>query len=168
MKFVLKFVLLIVVFLISAGVGAVYALELLSKRRQIDGFLLLIRYLRREIRCSASPLHRIFSGVDCPVGFPLIREMNFSEPFDLCESYRRAKAKSKGEIFFSEQDWKNCDELFESLGRGDLQEQEQRLVTAEEYFNEARKSADDAVGKKGKSALVLGCSVGVVLVMMLW
>ena len=168
MRFLLKFVLLTAVFLISAGVGAVYALELYSKRRQIDGFLSLIRYLRREIRCSGAPLHRVLSDGDCSALFPLVREMDCTEPFDLREQYRKAKASSSGEIFFSESEWNACDELFDSLGRGDLEEQEHRLLLAEEFFTAARSSAQEAFGKKGKSALVLGCSAGAVLVMMLW
>ncbi len=158
---------MILVFLLCSGCGVVYVLDLSVRRKQIQEMLELIRYLRREIRCSYAPLHQILSSEYCPVKLPLLREMNLSEPFDLTESYQSSKCICKGEMFFSEREWEASDHLFLSLGRGDGAEQEERLSLAETAFLSAEQSAGEALGKKGKAAVVLGCSAGAVLVLML-
>ncbi len=142
-------------------------LELSCRRRQLCEMLDLISYLRREISCSCAPLHQIFSNESCPKNLPLLRQMDFREPFDLAESYGTAKNKTAGEMFFSDSDWTACDALFTSLGFGDLSEQERRLSRGEIQFSEAEKSVRELTRTKGRPALVLGCSAGIVLVLML-
>ncbi len=159
--------MLILVFLLCAGCGIVYFLDLSARRRQIGQMLELIRYLQREIRCSYAPLHQIFSSDACPPQFPLLRDLDLSEPFDLAASYEKSKRSCKGEMFFSDDEWTAADQLFHSLGQGDGTEQEHRLSLAESVFSEAERSVKDSMGKNGKSAIVLGCSAGAVLVLML-
>lgn len=159
--------MLILVFLLCAGCGAVYVLDLSVRRRQIGQMLELIRFLRREIRCSGTPLHHLLSSDSCPGELPLVREFNISEPFDLTESYEKAKCSCKSEMFFTEKEWATADELFYSLGQGDVTEQESRLSVSETAFLEAEREVRSIIGKNGKPAVILGCSAGAVLVLML-
>lgn len=158
---------LILTFLLCAGTGGTIVLELISRRRQLLSMLELIRYLRREIRLSGLPLNRLFSSSSCPKDLPLLEAMNCDEPFDLLENYRKGKALSAESSFFSPSDWEACDVLFSALGQGDLEEQERRLAAAEEYFSDAAEGVRRDISGKGRSALVLGCSVGAVLVLIL-
>ena len=144
-----------------------YVLELSARRRQIEQTLRLIRYLRREIRCSASPLHRIFSSEFCPRDFILIRRFCWEEPFDLTENYRNSKENSKGEMFFSAEEWRAMDDLFLNLGQGDSDEQERVLSRAETVFLQAEATVRQTLSKNGKSALVLGCCAGATLILLL-
>ena len=159
--------MLILVFLICAGCGVVYALDLSARRRQILEMQDLIRHLRREIRCSFAPLPRILSDHKSTSNLPLLREMELSEPFDLTVSYEKSKRSCHGEMFFTDAEWKVSDHLFYSLGQGDLAEQENCLLLAESSFCESEKNAKTAMEKNGKPAMVLGCSLGAVLVLML-
>ncbi len=159
--------MMILVFLLCGGCGAVFLLELCCRRRQITQMLDIIRYLRRDICCSRAPLHHILSQESCPKELPLLQYMDFSEPFDLSASYLKAKAHSESEMFFSEEEWEASDALFSVLGLGDVTEQERCLSQAEGRFESSEKMAKELIGSKGKPALVLGCSAGVVLVLML-
>lgn len=98
---------------------------------------------------------------------PLLQAMECQEPFDLAEAYRRAKSTTQSEMLFGYEEWNAADELFRSMGIGDVAEQEHRLNLCETAFLRAEESARDALGKNGKPAVVLGCSVGAVLVLML-
>lgn len=159
--------MLILVFLLCAGCGGIYVLDLSARRRQIQQMQILIRHLRREIRCSYAPLCQVFSSEQCPKDLPLLREMDLSQPFDLITSYEKSKRTCKVEMFFTEEEWSASDQLFHSLGQGDLSEQETRLSLAESAFCEAEKNARNTMEKNGKPAIVLGCSLGAVLVLML-
>lgn len=159
--------MLILTFLLCAGTGGTIALELISRRRQLLSMLELIRYLRREIRFSGLPLNRLLSAPSCPKDLPPVQGMCFDEPFDLAENYRRGKLACGESSFFSAADWEACDDLFFALGQGDLEEQERRLETAEGYFSDTAEGVRRDISGKGRSALVLGCSVGAVLVLIL-
>lgn len=159
--------MLILVFLLCGGSGAVYVLDLSVRRRQISQMLDLIRFLRREIRCSGAPLHYLLSSTACPSDLPLVRDMDASEPFDLTVAYEKAKNVSKSEMFFTEKEWGIADELFYSLGQGDGEAQETLLSGSELAFLEAEREVRSVIGKNGKPAVVLGCSAGAVLVLML-
>ncbi len=159
--------MLILVFLLCAGCGGIYVLDLSARHRQIRQMQDLIRYLRREIRCSCAPLHRILSAEQCPSDLPLLREMELEEPFDLIASYERSKRSCNAEMFFTEEEWSAANHLFYALGQGDLSEQENRLMLAESAFCEAEKKARNTMEKNGRPAIVLGCSLGAVLVLML-
>lgn len=145
----------------------IYALDLSARRRQILEMQDLIRCLRREIRCSYAPLPRILSDQKSASNLPLLREMELSDPFDLTASYEKSKRFCRGEMFFTEAEWKVSDQLFHSLGQGDVTEQENCLLLADSAFCEAEKNAKTAMEKNGKPAMVLGCSLGAVLVLML-
>ncbi len=123
--------------------------------------------MRRDISCSYAPLHQILKSESCPKSLPFLQQMSFAEPFDLSASYTDAKAKAKGEMFFTEQEWSACDMLFSSLGQGDVSEQERRLAQAKLQFDESEKIVRDLTRTKGKPALVIGCSVGIFFVLML-
>lgn len=144
-----------------------YVLDLWIRRRQVHQMVELIRYLRREIRCTAAPLHQILQSPSCPKELPLLQEMDLSEPFDLSEAYRKAKLQSESSMFFSSVEWAPAEELFLSLGQGDGLEQETLLQIGEAAFTEAERNVSTVIGKNGKPALVLGCSAGAVLVLML-
>ncbi len=159
--------MLILVFLLCAGCGGVYVLDLSARRRQIRQMQDLIRYLRREIRCSGAPLHRILSSEQCPSDLPILREMELAEPFDLIASYENSKRSCNAEMFFTEEEWSASDHLFYALGQGDFVEQESRLSLAESAFSEAEKNAQKTMERNGKPAIVLGCSLGAVFVLML-
>ena len=159
--------MLILIFLLCVGCGVIYALDLFARRRQIEQVLHLIRYLRREIRCFGAPLNQILSSPRCPSDLPFLHRMDFSEPFDLSAAYENAKRSCKGEMLFSDKEWDAADRLFLSLGQGDLSEQENQLSLAESAFSEAERDARESLGKNGKPAIVLGCSLGAVLVLML-
>lgn len=145
----------------------VYALDLSARRRQILEMQNLIRYLRREIRCSFAPLPQILAEYQSSTDLPLVRDMELSEPFDLTASYEKSKRSCHGEMFFTDGEWSVSDHLFHSLGQGDLAEQENCLLLAESSFCQAEKDAKTAMEKNGKPAMVLGCSLGAVLVLML-
>lgn len=159
--------MLILTFLLCAGTGGAIVLELISRRRQLLSMVELIRYLRREIRLSGLPLNRLFSSPACPGNLPLVQAISCNEPFDLAENYRKARISSEESSFFSSSDWEACDALFFALGQGDLEEQERRLDMAERYFSDAAEGVRRDISGKGRSALVLGCSVGAVLVLIL-
>ena len=161
----LKTIALLLIFLLCGGIGVIYVLDLMTRRRQIEEMLAWIRFLRREIRCKSAPMAALLS--DKINSLPLFRDLKCEEPFDLAEAYERAKAVSHGEMLFGHEEWKAADELFCSLGIGDVTEQEHRLDLCEGVFSRSEEAAREALGKNGKSALVLGCSVGAVLVLML-
>jgi stage III sporulation protein AB len=129
--------------------------------------LQLIRYLRREIRCYGAPLSSVIFSENCPKNLPLVRCFESNCPFDLISVYTKAKADSGTEMFFSSKDWQIADQLFFSLGQGDSSEQEILLSLAEESFSLGERELKDTIGKNGKSALVLGCCAGAVLVLLL-
>ena len=126
----------------------------------------MIRYLQREIRCSGESLPRLISHPDCPRDLPLLRRLSCEEPFDLSDAYRNAKEKSQVEMFFSGNDWQLCDDLFESLGRGDLAEQDRRLTLGESAFLQAEQMISEKIRTTGRPAVVLGCSFGAVFVLL--
>ncbi len=159
--------MLFLVFLLCVGVSGIYVLELTARRRQISQMLRLIRYLRREIRCCAAPLHHILSSENCPKGLPLLRVFSFEDPFDLTENYRKSKDLCEKEMFFSPEEWTAADDLFFDLGQGDGEEQERLLLQAETIFSQAEITVKESLSKNGKSALVLGCCAGAVLVLLL-
>ena len=59
------------------------------------------------------------------------------------------------------------DDLFFNLGQGDSDEQERLLSQAESVFSQAEITVKEMLMKNGKSALVLGCCAGAVLVLLL-
>ena len=127
----------------------------------------LIQFLSREIRLSHTPLNVLLKEKQGPSSLPVLREMDFTDPFDLMQSYEKAKQICKGEMFFTEDEWRASDRLFSSLGQGDVSEQENCLTFALSAFSESETQVRDSIGKNGKSAVVLGCSLGAVLVLML-
>ncbi len=143
----------------------IYVFELIARRRQIGQMLELIRFLRREIRCSGMAIPNLLGSY--PSDLPILSEMDCSEPFDLVSSYDNAKKNSRGEMLLKEEEWSATDELFYSLGLGDVEEQQTRLTVCEKTFLQVEKEAKEAIKRNGKPAVVLGCSVGAVLVMML-
>ena len=149
------------------GGGGIYVLQLSARRRQIEQTLRLIRYLRREIRCSAAPLHRILSSESCPCDLVLMQRFCWEEPFDLTGNYRNSKENSQKETFFSSEEWRAMDDLFFNLGQGDSDEQERLLSQAESVFSQAEITVKEMLMKNGKSALVLGGCAGAVLVLLL-
>lgn len=156
---------LLLIFLLCGGIGVIYVLDLMARRRQMVQMLEWIRFLRREIRCeSASMSSLLRKKVNT---LPLLQALECREPFDLAEAYERAKIVSQGEMLFGHEEWNATDELFRSMGIGDVTEQENRLSLCEGVFLRSEESAREALGKNGKPALVLGCSVGAVLVLML-
>ncbi len=127
----------------------------------------LIQFLHREIRLSHAPLNALLKETQTLNSLPILREMDFSAPFDILQSYENAKRSCKGEMFFTEEEWRATDRLFFSLGQGDVSEQEGCLSLAQSAFSESEERVRDSIGKNGKSAVVLGCSLGAVLVLML-
>lgn len=127
----------------------------------------LIQFLHREIRLSHAPLNILLKERQTPDSLPILREMDFSDPFDILLSYEKAKRSCKGEMFFTEEEWRAADRLFSSLGQGDVSEQEACLSFAQSAFSQSEERVRDSIGKNGKSAVVLGCSLGAVLVLML-
>ena len=158
---------LILIFLLCAGSGASYLLELFSRQKQIGQMLQFIRYLRREIRCCGAPLSSLIFSDDCPKELPFLRCFENNCPFDLTSAYAKAKADSSNEMFFSSKEWQMADQLFSSLGRGDETEQQRIISLAEESFSLGEGEIKEMIGKKGKSALVLGCCAGAVTVLLL-
>lgn len=161
----MKGILLLTVFLLCAGIGIVYVLDLQARRRQIAQMLELIRFFRREIRCSFVPIPELLSRNT--VDLPLLRTIDHKTPFDLVASYQKAKTHSRSEMFFTEQDWNAVDALFSSLGQGDEAEQTEYLNACEAYFLQAEAESRELLYKKGRPALVLGGSAGAVLVLIL-
>ena len=125
----------------------------------------LIRFFRREIRCSFLPLPDIIS--QSPQSLPLVSAFDTQEPFDLVLSYEKAKESSFEEMFFTKEDWASVDALFRSLGKGDGAEQTEYLNFCEDYFLRAEAESAEALGKKGKPAVVLGCAAGTMLILLL-
>ena len=91
----------------------------------------------------------------------------WEEPFDLTENYRNSKENSQKETFFSSEEWRAMDDLFFNLGQGDSDEQERLLSQAESVFSQAEITVKEMLIKNGKSAFVLGCCAGAVLVLLL-
>ena len=131
---------------------------------RLEQMLDVIRYLRREIRCSSIPLPRLLAS--CDTALPLLSAMNCEEPFDLVSSYLAAKEVCRGEMLFCEDAWRATDRLFLSLGRGDLTAQEECFSVCETVFQTELEGMREKIVRNGKPALVLGCSVGAVFVLM--
>ena len=159
--------MLTLIFLLCAGCGVIYLLDLIARRSQILQMRDLIQFLHREIRLSHAPLNLLLKEEQAINGIPILREMDFSDPFDLHQSYEKAKRSCKGEMFFTDEEWRAADRLFLSIGQGDVSEQESCLSFAQSAFSQSEERVRDAIGKQGKSAIVLGCSMGAVLVLML-
>ena len=151
--------------LLCVGLGLIYVLELLARRRQIEEMVRFLRYLRREIRCHACPIGDLLNGF-C-TDLPILTKMELEEPFDLVGSYERAKSAASREMFFDPSDWQAADELFHTLGSGDVEAQEENLRICEELFCRSAGTLREKIARNGKPALVLGLSTGFVLVLLL-
>jgi hypothetical protein len=124
-----------------------------------------LRYLRREIRCQSRPIVDLLNSFQTDL--PVLCKMELREPFDLLCSYRDAKIRTAGEMFFSSADWQAADELFCVLGHGDLEAQDESLRICEEAFCRSVGCLREKVARNGKPAMVLGVSVGAVLILLL-
>lgn len=139
-------------------------MDLKARRMQFAQTLELIRCLRREIRCDSLPLPQVLRS--CKNSLPLLEVMNCAEPFDLISSYEEAKLNCMEQTLLDREAWQALDSLFYALGRGDVLAQEERLEVCESYFFHAEEEARGRIMRNGKPAIVLGSSVGAILVLM--
>ena len=152
-------------FLLCVGMGLIYILELLARRRQVEEMIRFLRYARRENRFQSRPIVDLLNCFESDL--PLLSCMETEEPFDLVRSYELAKKSSLREMFFDSAEWRATDELFHVLGSGDGISQEESLRICEEAFCHASGVLREKVAHNGKPALVLGVSTGIVLVLLL-